>query len=110
MKIAFLLYGVTTDNAKLSPKMISLQTQLDKLNKDNQAEVVYFVDNGEASIEEKKEWLLTQTKATKYAFIDVDTEIDDYYILKRLNAVKLNYSIEKMLEMNIYSKINITQI
>lgn len=107
MKLAILIHFLESDRDKVKNILSSLQTQLDKLNRDDEAEAVFYSDNGETSEEEKKDWLLRQTKAKSYVFVDANTEVDEYFILKRLNAIKNGWALEKLLDLKVYNKINI---
>ena len=107
MKLAILIHFLESEKPKIKEILSSFQSQLDALNKDDEAEVVFFSDNGETSEEEKKEWLVKQTKARSYIFVDASTEIDNYFILKRLNAIKNGWSLEKLLSLQVYNKINL---
>lgn len=105
MKLAILIYGNQEDENKIKTHLDRLQKQLNYF-KDDEAEVLYFYDNDEASIEEKKEWLLQRTQAKYHTFLDAETVINDYYVLKRLNAIKQGETTKKLIELGIYNKQN----
>ncbi len=109
MKLAILLHGLEVDKHRLTFIMQNLQNQLDKLNHDK-CEVVYYFDNGEMSIEEKREWLLSQTMAPKYCFVDKDSVIEDFFILKRYNAIKQGKSTEILTGLGVFSKVNMPAV
>ena len=53
MKLAILIYGNADDEFRIKMQLSSLQKQLNVQGTDD-IEVLYFYDNDEASIEEKK--------------------------------------------------------
>ena len=113
MKLAVLLYGTEDiqDPEKPSPiksvwmkeAMGKLQTQLNLIAHED-AEVVFYCDKGEITVDEKKQWLVGQTKAKKYVFVSSETEITDNFILLRLNAVKNGKTTPELLKLGIFTK------
>jgi hypothetical protein len=102
MKLAILIYGNADDEFRIKMQLSSLQKQLNVQGIDD-IEVLYFYDNDEASIEEKKMWLLQRTEAKYYTFLNADVKVDDYFVLKRINAIKQGLS-ETLLELETYYK------
>ncbi len=103
MKLAILLYGTDAELPKLTEINNKLQDQLNLLKGDDESEVVYYI-NSENTVEEKKQWLLSQTDAKKYVWVDSTTDIPDNFILKRLNAIKYGHSTEKLIKLNVFTK------
>jgi len=103
MKLALLVYGSESEKNELEIKMNILQAQLNKLKRDDEAEVV-FVINSEETIESMKSWLVSQTAAKKYCFIDANTCISDNFVICRLSAVKCRQKTEDLLEKGVFSK------
>jgi hypothetical protein len=106
MKIAILLHG--EENEEQMPKLFDIQSklqkQLDEIGSDD-IDVVYIVNNTN-TLDEKKEWLLSQTEAKSYVFIDHETVIDDLFLAKRLNAMKGGRKTNKqLLDLGIFSKL-----
>ncbi len=108
MKLAILLYGLEQDKPLLKEIMDKLQVQLNKVEKPFPAkatiDVVFYIDKGEMSIEEKKAWLLGQTVAKKYVFLDEKSVIEDNFLTKRYNAVRTGKTTEQLIELDVYSK------
>lgn len=98
------MHGLEIQKPILTEIMNKLQLQLNKIGKDNQAEVLFYIDQGEKGLEEKKSWLMEQTTAKKYVFIDSASVIEDNFILLRLNAVKGLKSTAELLELGVYGK------
>ena len=83
--------------------MDKLQKQLNAIDKDD-VEVVFFIDSEGNTVEEMKDWLLSQTVSERYVFITKDSVIEDNFLLLRYNAVKNGWSAEKLIELGIYYK------
>lgn len=103
IKLAVLLYGLEEDKAIIGEIMKNLQMQLNKMPKD-ETEVVFYTDNGEMSIEEKKSWLMGQTESKHYVFVNTKTELPDNFMLYRLNAVKNGKSTQELIELGVFRK------
>ncbi len=113
MKLAFLIFGIEDIQDPEKPNPIKclwlkealgkLQTQLNSMPKD-ETEVVFYFDKGEKTIDEKKEWLVGQTEAKKYVFLDSETEITDNFMLLRLNAIKQGKKTPELLKLGIFTK------
>ncbi len=101
MKIAILLHGTESEKPKLTVIIDKLQAQLNKIDSED-VEVVYSIN--EESIEEKKNWLLSQTESNKYVFIDAETDIPDNFLLLRFNSVKNGHPVNKLIKLGVYSK------
>lgn len=101
LKIAVLVYGTTADAENLKPLKEELQLQIDKLK--GQAECLFMFN--EETIEDKKEFLKSQTKAHYYVWLTVDEVINRYFIVRRLNAIKQGFSLNQLLELGVFQKI-----
>lgn len=104
MKLAILLHGLEPEKEILNTIMLKVQSQLNKTNGEEEAEALYYIDNGESSVEEKQQWLKDQTEAKKYVFITAKSIIEDNFVLLRLNAIKYGKPTEQLVELGIYSK------
>lgn len=109
IKLAILLYSKETEPEKaiaeakqIAEHLVVLQVQLNKL--DNNFVEVLHNSLLNLSVEEKKEWLLSQTTSPKYVFITSDTVMEDNFIILRYNAVKLKKSTIQLAELGVYSK------
>lgn len=103
MKLSILLHGIESDRALLDVIKDKLQIQLNLLNRDD-LEALFYIDNGETTVEEKKQWLLEQCTGRRYVFVDSSTDIQDNFLLLRYNAIKLGWPTEKQLTLNIFHK------
>lgn len=96
------MFGTEAEKPTLKLKMDKLQRQLNSI-KGNQCEVVYSINDTE-SIEEKKEFLLCQTLSRHYVWCDVTTEVDNYFLLKRLNMIKQGKGQSQLLQLGVFQK------
>jgi len=76
-----LVYGEETDKGKIKRMLDKMQTLIDK-SKTNQSKVrvLWYLDNGEKTIEEKKDWLIKESNCIFYVFAPEDYKIADNYI------------------------------
>ncbi len=102
-KLAVLLYGLEEDKAILKEIMDKLQSQLDQMPHD-EVDVVFYTDNGETSVDEKKSWLIGQTESKHYVFVDKTTPLPDNFMLYRLNFVKNLRPTRDLINLGIFQK------
>lgn len=102
-KFAVLLYGLEKDKAVIGEIMKKLQMQLNQTAKD-EVDVVFYTDNGEMSIEEKKSWLIGQTTSKYYSFVNPKSELPDNFIIYRLNAVKQGKPTKELIDLGVFRK------
>ena len=102
MKLAILLYGLEQENDRLNLVLKKLQGQLNALGP-KKVDIVYRI-NEEESIDEKRNWLLSQTTCKKYIFVTVNSIVGENFTIIRYNAVKSNKTTPELLKLGIYSK------
>jgi hypothetical protein len=85
-----LVYGLEKDKPKLKKMLDKLQKQIDN-SKTNQSRVriLWYADNGEKTIEEKKEWLLNESNCVFYTFAPEDLNIANNYINNLMVGVNM---------------------
>jgi hypothetical protein len=85
-----LAYGTEDNKPKMKRMLESLQKQIDK-SKTNRAKVrvLFYVDNGEKSIEEKKEWLINESNCVFYVFAPESYNVPDNYITNLMIGVNM---------------------
>ncbi len=103
IKLAVLLYGLEEEKPVLNGIMKNLQAQLNEMPKD-ETEVVFYTDNGEMSIEDKKSWLMGQTESKNYVFVNSNTEVPKNFMLFRLNAIKNGKPTKDLIELGVFRK------
>ena len=79
-----------------------LQSRIDSLgSKSVSVRILYYIDDNELSVEEKKKWLLDNTKSYYHCFFDIDNEDASLLDLKaKAAAVKKLITIVKSLKEN----------
>lgn len=85
-----LAYGTENNKSKIRNMLEKLQKQINN-SKTNQSRVriLFYIDNEEKTIEEKKEWLINQSNCVFYAFAPEDYKIADNYINNLMIGVNL---------------------
>lgn len=76
-----LSYGTTEDKPKIKKMFARIQAQLakSKVNK-SKARLLWYIDNGEKTEEEKKEWLINEANSVFYVFAPLSYKVPDNYI------------------------------
>ena len=85
-----LAYGLEENKPKIKKMLDKLQRLIDK-SKTNQSRVrvLWYADNGEKTIEEKKEWLINQSNCIFYVFAPEDHKVPDNYINNLMIGVNM---------------------
>jgi hypothetical protein len=92
--VEFLVYGIEEDKAKIKPMLDDLQNQLFNHKKGKLGRILWYIDAGEKSVEEKKEWLYENTRAKYYILIEAYSVPKDYIKTIFLKIKKLEDAIE----------------
>jgi len=92
--LEFLAYGVDEDKPKIHAMLQDLQNQLFNHKKGKLARILWYVDSGEKTIEEKKEWLYENSKSKYYILIETNSIPKDYAKNIFLKIKKLEDAIE----------------
>ena len=76
-----LVYGEESNKAKIKSMLDKMQKLIDK-SKTNQSRirVLWYIDNGEKTIEQKKEWLVNESNCIFYVFAPEDYNLPPNYI------------------------------
>jgi hypothetical protein len=90
--LEILIYGDRKDMDKIDPILKSLQNELNESRRAKKARVLWYVDNGEKPIEEKKQWLMENMNCKYYVYADCE-----------------NYTINKDLIKNVLFNIKKTE-
>jgi sugar-specific transcriptional regulator TrmB len=85
-----LAHGLEENKPKIKKMLEKLQRLIDK-SKTNQkrVRVLWYVDNGEKTIEEKKEWLINESHCIFYVFTPEDHIIPDNFISNFMIGVNM---------------------
>lgn len=76
-----LVFGEESNKGVVKRMLDKMQKLIDK-SKTNQSNirVLWYIDNGEKTIEEKKDWLIKESNCVFYVFAPEDHKIADNYI------------------------------
>lgn len=85
-----LVYGTEDNKPKIKRMLDSIQKQINK-SKTNQAKVrvLFYIDNGEKTIDEKKEWLINESNCVFYVFAPESYKVPDNYITNLMIGVNM---------------------
>lgn len=104
-----LIYGLEADKPKIKRMLDKLQRLIDK-SKTNQNKVraLWYIDSGERSVEEKKQWLIEVSNCVFYVFTPEDYKIADNYISNIMLGVNMfDNSLKLMRKEGIVMKKHI---
>lgn len=85
-----LVFGDESNKGKIKRMLDKLQKLIDK-SKTNESKVrvLWYIDNGEKTIEEKKDWLINESNCVFYVFTPEDYKISDNYINNLMIGVNM---------------------
>jgi hypothetical protein len=86
--IEFLVYGVEADKKKIKKMMDSIQEQMVRARKGKYARVLWYIDKGEKTDEEKREWLIEHSKAKYFVFTKETYIVAKDYVKETLFKIK----------------------
>jgi hypothetical protein len=101
-----LAYGLEENKPKIAKMLLKMQRLIDKskTNKSN-IRLLWYVDKGEKTIEEKKEWLINQSNCIFYVFAPEDHKIPDNYVNNLMIGVNMfNRAVATMRKEGIVKK------
>lgn len=107
MLLEILVYGIEEDRAVINEYMNLLQAQIIKYKQSDRVRIFWYIDKGEMTNEDKRQWLIDNSSCRYYVFGNAD---DDYYLPKEFvkdctMAIKrLEASLAKVKELNIKPK------
>lgn len=109
------VYGIEKNKGKVKNTLEELQRQIDKARKNkNKIRVLWYMDNGEKSDNQKKEWFLENGNCKYYKILDGTNEISKTYIsdcLKKIRTFESSLMSLKKSDIKIFGKTeNKTQI
>ena len=92
--IEFLVYGVEEEKPKIKPMLDDLQNQLYNHKKGKLGRILWYIDAGEKTVEEKKEWLKENARAKYYIILEGYNLPKDYAKSVFLKIKKLEDAID----------------
>jgi hypothetical protein len=86
--LEILTYGKEENKASMKRMNDELQKQMDTRKAKNRVRILYYIDKGELSIEEKKAWLIDKAFCKYYVFAPEDYNVSDDYVKSLLDKIK----------------------
>lgn len=91
VKLEILVYGTEKSKPKIKKMMDDLQIQIDKHKKGSYARILWYIDKGEKTDDEKKLWLSENCNSKFYIFAETTYAIKPNFItdcLKKINVAE----------------------
>ena len=102
--LEFLVYGLEKNKSTVSKALDELQKQQEKSRvAKKRMRILWYMDNGEKTDDEKKEWLLFNTKSKYYKFIEKPYDIPKNFVKDCMQKIRvLEKSIDSIKNSEIY--------
>lgn len=105
--LEILTYGLEENKAAMKRMNEELQKQMDTRKAKNRVRILYYIDKGELSVDEKKAWLIDKAVCKYYVFAPEDYKVSEDYIKSLLDKIKkAEDSIQAMKGLGITIKRN----
>ena len=105
--LEILTFGLEENKAAMIRMNDELQKQMDTRKAKNRVRILYYIDKGELSVEEKKAWLIDKAVCKYYVFAPEDYKVSEDYIKNLLDKIKkAEDSIQAMKGLGITIKRN----
>lgn len=93
--LEFLVYGVEDDKPKIDRVCRKIQEQMGKVKKGHFTRILWYVDKGELTDDQKKEWLINNSKCKYHIFVPTTYLVKPDYVKNTLMQIKaLEYAID----------------
>ncbi len=111
--VELLVYGVESDKEKISNFMQELQQQIVRSKQSRRVRVLFYIDKGEKSDDEKKQWLIENSVCKYYIIINPREEafkgflVPKDYVRNCMKNIKMfEESFDKMKQIGVTIKKN----
>lgn len=105
--LEILTYGLEENKAAMKRMNEELQKQMDTRKAKNRVRILYYIDKGELSVDEKKAWLIDKAVCKYYVFAPDDYKVSEDYVKSLLDKIKkAEDSIQAMKGLGITIKRN----
>jgi hypothetical protein len=101
-----LIYGVEKDKTRIKTLLDDIEIQINKSRKaKRRVRVLWYIDKGELSIDEKKKWLIENSNCAYFVFVPETYQVSSKYISSMVdNIQQLEKSIQGMKQKGIQLK------
>lgn len=86
--LEILVYGLEENKIEIKKVMENVQNQMAKLKRGKYARILWYIDKGEKTDEEKKQWLLENANAKYCVFLPESHKVKPDYVKNVLSAIK----------------------
>ena len=105
--LEILTYGQEENKSAMKRMNDELQKQMDTRKAKNRVRILYYIDKGELSVEEKKAWLIDKAVCKYYVFAPEDFKVSEDYVKSLLDKIKkVEDSIQAMKNAGLTVKRN----
>lgn len=105
--LEILTHGQEENKAAMKRMNDELQKQMDTRKAKNRVRILYYIDKGELSVEEKKAWLIDKAVCKYYVFAPEDFKVSEDYVKSLLDKIKkVEDSIQAMKNAGLTVKRN----
>jgi hypothetical protein len=101
-----LIYGLEKDKTRIKTLLDDIEIQINKSRKaKRRVRVLWYIDKGELSIDEKKKWLIDNSNCAYFVFVPETYQVSSKYISSMVdNIQQLEKSIQGMKQKGIQLK------
>jgi hypothetical protein len=86
--LEILVYGLESEKAEIKKMMENIQNQMAKTKRGKYARILWYIDKGEKTVEEKKEWLIENANAKYYIFVPEGNTVKPDFVKGVLLGIK----------------------
>jgi len=86
--LEILTYGQEENKSAMKRMNEELQKQMDTRKAKNRVRILYYIDKGELSVEEKKTWLIDKAVCKYFVFAPEDYNVSEDYVKSLLDKIK----------------------
>lgn len=86
--LEILVYGIEEDKAAIKKMMENIQAQMAKTKRGKYARILWYIDKGEKTVEEKKNWLIENANAKYYVFTPESNTVKPDFVKTILSNIK----------------------
>lgn len=103
--LEILVAGEESQKKQIKSLLDSIQSQMNKARRNkNKVRVLWYIDNGEKSQEEKNAWLVENANCKYYVLLKHDSKIDSSYIsnlLKKIRSFEQSFASMKAANIRV---------
>jgi hypothetical protein len=86
--LEILTYGQEENKSAMKSMNEELQKQMDTRKAKNRVRILYYIDKGELSVEEKKTWLIDKAVCKYFVFAPENYNVSEDYVKSLLDKIK----------------------